>query len=98
MAAGVSNLPAGSIQNFQQTVGTSAVALGSNGGLAGRGYITIYNAGGGGVLFVGGPNVAIGQGMAIASNATPLQFPTPQGESVYGIASLAGTVVSTIEG
>lgn len=96
MAARESVLPAGSVQEFAQTVGASAVALGSNGGLQGRTKITIFNNGGGGDLFVGGPNVSTATGVAVHSNAS-LTLDTPQATSIYGIGSLAGTLVRTIE-
>ena len=98
MPAGPTQLPGGAVQQSAQTVGTIAVALGSNGGLQGRTYITIFNGGGGGVLFAGGSNVTIQDGIAFASNATPFTFNTPQGESIYGISNIAGTLVKTIEG
>lgn len=84
------------IQESAQTVGTSATALGSN-GFTGRAGIVVFNAGGGGVLFLGGPNVAIATGLALASNGTALTIQTPEGAAVYGIASLAGTLVRVLE-
>ena len=84
------------IQESSYTIGTTAVSLGSN-GFVGRAGITIFNAGGGGVLYVGSGGVTIGGGISLASNATPLQLPTPEGAAVYGIASLAGTLVRIIE-
>lgn len=85
------------LQDSAVTVGTaSPVALGSN-GFQGRAGITIFNNGGGGVLFIGGPNVTVSTGVAIASNAAPLILNTPQGAAVYGIGSLAGTQVRVIE-
>lgn len=84
------------VQEFATTVGTSAVALGSN-GFQGRAGITIFNSGGGGVLYVGGPGITIGNGIALASNNTPLTINTPQSAGIYGISSLAGTLVKTLE-
>ena len=98
MPGGPTQLPVGIVQQSAQTVGTVAVALGSNGGLQGRTYITIFNAGGGGNLYAGGSNVTTADGVAFASNATPFTFSTPQGESIYGISNIAGTLVKTIEG
>lgn len=84
------------IQESAQTVGNSAVALGSN-GFNGRAGIVVFNNGGGGTLFVGGPNVTSATGMAINSNSAPVTFSTPEGAAVYGVASLAGTLVRVIE-
>ena len=90
------------VQESSLTIGTAtAVALASNGlvgnGLLGRAGIIVFNAGGGGNVYLGGPNVSIGTGIALASNASPITINTPSGAAVYGIASLAGTVVRIIE-
>lgn len=85
------------VQESSINVGTATpVSLGSNGFL-GRAGVTIYNAGGGGNLYVGGPNVTIGTGMAIASNATPLTISTPEGAAVYAIGNQGTSVAKIIE-
>lgn len=84
------------VQDSAQTIGTSAVALGSN-GFVGRAGISIYNTGGG-TIYVGGPNVAIGTGIALGSNNyPPYQQPLPQNAAIYAISTNPGTVVRIIE-
>ena len=78
-------------QDSVQSIGSNALALGSN-GFQGRSQISIFNPGGG-IIFVGGPSVASNTGTAIASNATQI-FNTPQGGSIYAVSdNTAGKVL-----
>lgn len=82
-------------QDSTQTVGTTAVSLGSN-GYVGRAQITVFNGGGGGNLYIGGPNVTTATGFSIASNASAT-FATPQSGTIYAVASLPGTIARILE-
>ena len=83
-------------QDSVQSIGSNAVALGSN-GYQGRSQISIYNPGGG-IIFVGGAAVASNSGYAIASNATQT-FNTPQGEAIYAVSdkTIGTTLVRILE-
>lgn len=87
---------ANAIQESTQTIAPgTAVALGSN-GFIGRAGITVFNGGGGGNLFLGGPNVTPATGIAVASNAS-VTIATTQGGSIYATSTLAGTVARLLE-
>ena len=85
------------VQESSINVGTSApVALGSN-GFPGRAGVVVFNAGGGGNLRLGGPNVTVGTGLALASNATPITINTPEGAALYAIGDFGTAVAKIIE-
>lgn len=85
------------VQESSINVGTATpVALGSNGFL-GRAGIVVFNAAGGGNLYLGGPNVTITTGLALASNATPITINTPEGAALYAIGNQGTSVAKIIE-
>ena len=83
-------------QDSVQSIGSNAVALGSN-GFTGRAQINIFNPGGG-IIFVGGPSVNSNSGFAIASNQSAV-FNTPQGGAIYAVSdkTVGTTPVRIIE-
>ena len=78
------------VRGFSVTVGTTPVALASNGATDPQLIVSVQNPGSGGILYAGGSNVVAGQGFAIASNGTLTA--TVAGGRLYGVSQASQTV------
>lgn len=78
------------------TVGTQLTASTLVGNVVNPIPVTVYNPGAAPV-FLGGPNVTLANGVALAPGAT-LSYPIVNGDVLYGVCSTATTTVNLMVG